>query len=318
MNTNRLTSNNVKRGVKKWSYSIFRAFFLLSVAYVVVFPLIYMLSKSFIPPEEAIDKGIVWLPKSFSVINYKYAWQSMDYLRSLWTTLSVHIVSAVLEMAVCSAVAYGLARFKFRGNSLVFFGVILTIIVPTQAISVPLYLNFANLDIFGIFGALSSLTGKDLTINLVNTGWSFYLPALLGVGLKSGLFIFIFRQFFRSFPKELEEAASIDGCGPLKTFLGIVVPSSGIAYLCVFIFAIIAYWNDYYLSVMMFKSDYPLAVRLTEINTFIHALGVMSTSDAAHNVIMTGCLMFILPILVVYLFLQKKFIQSVDRIGIVG
>ena len=318
MNKININPHNLKRGTKKWAYSIFRAFFLLSVAYVVVFPLIYMLSKSFIPPEQAIDKGIVWLPKTFSAANYKYAWQSMDYAHSFVTTLTVHIVSAILEMAVCSSVAYGLARFKFRGSALVFFGVILTIIVPTQAISVPLYLNFADLDLFGILGLLSKITGKDITLNIVNTGWSFYLPALLGVGLKSGLFIFIFRQFFRSFPKELEEAASIDGCGPFMTFFRIVVPSSGIAYLCVFIFALIAYWNDYYLSVMMFKTDYPLAVRLTEINTFLHALGVVQTTDAIHNVVMTGCLLFILPMLIVYLFLQKKFIQSVDRIGIVG
>ncbi len=319
MKIKNMSSNMLRQRVGGMIYSVIRAFFLISVSYVVVFPLIYMLSKSLISTDAAIDPSIVWLPREISFENYAKAFKALNFVKSAGVTLSVHMVSAVLETAVCSWVAYGLARFKFRGNNLIFWCVIITIIVPSQAIIVPLYLNFSDLDIFGILGLLSNITGKDISINILNTGWSFYLPALFGVGIKSGLFIFIFRQFFRSFPAELEEAASIDGAGPVYTFLRIVVPSSGIAYLCVIIFSVIAYWNDYYLSVMFFKKNYPLAVALKDIGDSIKFLG-FGTADAAasRNITMTACLLFILPVLILYLILQKKFIQSIERIGIVG
>lgn len=315
---NKVCYKYLKRNYKKWIYSVFRVFFLLATSYIVLYPLIYMLCKSFIAPNDAIDKSIVWLPRTFSFENYFYAFKAMNYGKTFFTTIRIHILSAIIEMTVCSLVAYGLARYKFKGSSLVFMGVVLTIIVPVQSVSVPLYLNFSDLDFLGVLNAISNIIGKNITLNIIDTGWSFYLPALLGVGIKSGLFIFIFRQFFKSFPKELEEAAAIDGAGPFYTFLRIVVPSSSIAYLCVFIFAIIAYWNDYYLSVMFFKSNYPLAVSLSEIKNNLHFMGGLATTDAIHNVTMTGCLLFILPILLVYLILQKRFIQSIDRIGIVG
>lgn len=320
MKIQNMSSNMLRQKIGGAIYSFIRGFFLISVSYVVVFPLIYMLSKSLISGDAAIDPSIVWLPREISFANYAKAFKALDFMRSAGVTLGVHMVSALLETAICSWVAYGLARFKFKGNNLIFWCVIVTIIVPSQAIIVPLYLNFSNLDILGICSLLSNITGKNISINILNTGWSFYLPAVFGVGIKSGLFIFIFRQFFRSFPAELEEAASIDGAGPIYTFLKIVVPSSGIAYLCVVIFSVIAYWNDYYLSVMFFKANYPLAVSLKDIGENITFLGLVSGGGnaASHNITMTGCLLFILPVLILYLILQKKFIQSIERIGIVG
>lgn len=319
MKIKNMSSNQLKQKTSGMVYSLIRLFFLISVSYVVIFPLIYMFSKSLIAGDAVIDPSIVWLPREFSFENYTSAFMALEFGKSLGVTLGIHMVSALIETAICSCVAYGLARFEFKGNNLIFWCVILTIIVPSQAIIVPLYLNFSNLDVLGVLGLLSKITGKNMGVNILNTGWSFYLPAIFGVGIKSGLFIFIFKQFFRSFPRELEEAASIDGAGPFGTFLRIVVPSSGIAYLCVIIFAIIAYWNDYYLSVMFFKTNYPLAVALKDIEASIKFLGLGGIGTAsAHNITMTACLIFILPVLILYLFLQKKFIQSIERIGIVG
>lgn len=303
---------------KKLAYSLVRAFFLISVSYVVLYPIIYMLCKSFISTESATNPSIIWLPREISFDNYVNALKVLDYKNAFFVTIRIQMLSAIIETVSCSVTAYGLARFEFPGKNIVFAAVILTVIVPSQAIIVPLFLNFANIDVLGITSLVSKIVGRKLTLNILNTGWSFYLPALFAVGLKSGLFIFIYRQFFKSFPKELEEAASIDGAGPFLTFLKIVIPSSGIAYLCVFIFSIITYWNDYYLSVMFFKKDYPLAVSLKNISDAIAYYGLNHTTALARNITMTGCLLFIIPILLVYLLLQRKFIQSIDRIGIVG
>lgn len=320
-----MSTNANAKELLKYKKSVFsgitvivRWFFLISVSYVVLYPIIFMLCKSFISPAEAFDSSVVWVPRHWSVENYSLAIEALEYWKTFGRTMGVQIVSALIETFTCSLAAYGLARFKFKGSSLIFACVILSILVPSQAIIVPLYINFTDLEFFGIVGLLEKIIGTEMKVNIINTGWSFYLPALFGVGLKSGLFIFIYRQFFVSFPRELEEAASIDGAGPYYTFFRIVVPSTGIAYLCVMIFSVIAYWNDYYLSVMFFKENYPLSVALSRLGESLSTGNALATREGTFNIKMTACLLFIIPILVLYLVLQRKFVQSIERIGIVG
>ena len=118
-------------------------------------------------------------------------------------------------------------------------------------------------------------------------------------------------------PKELEEASWIDGCNPLMTFFRVVIPSSGVVFLTVAIFAIIWHWNEYYQSVIFFTNNFPLSVTLSSIRD--QALNTMGYRDAfAAPYVSAACLMFIAPVLIMYIFLQKKFIQSIDRVGIVG
>ena len=308
--------------LKKNSSSILvyliRLFFLLSVSYVVLYPIIFMVCKSLISPEDAIDVTVVWLPRTFSLENFEWAMNALDYWKTLKTTLLIQVLSALIETVSCSLVAYGIARYDFKGRNIIFGCVLLTVLIPPQAIIIPLYLNYSDFDVLGILSLLSQITGTNMKLNLLNTGWSFYLPAILGVGLKSGLFIFIYRQFFLGFPKELEEAASIDGAGPYYTFLRIAVPSSGIAFICVLIFSLITYWNDYYVSVMFFKENFPLAVSLSQLSSTAGYGGEIFSADIAQNIKMTSCLIFILPMLIFYLIVQRKFIQSIERVGIVG
>ncbi len=316
MNKNKV--DILKKRSSSISVNLVRYFFLLSVSYVVLYPIIFMVCKSLISPEDAIDVTVVWLPRTFSLENFEWATKALDYWKTLGTTLRIQVLSALIETVTCSFVAYGLARFDFKGKNLIFGCVLLTVLVPPQAIIIPLYLNYSDFDVLGILSLLSNITGTNMKLNLLNTGWSFYLPAILGVGLKSGLFVFIYRQFFISFPRELEEAASIDGAGPYYTFFRIAVPSSGIAFICVLIFSLITYWNDYYVSVMFFKENFPLAVALSQISSTAGYGGEIFSADIAQNIKMTSCLIFILPMLVFYLIVQRKFIQSIERVGIVG
>ena len=280
-----------------------------------------MVSRSIIAPTDAIDPTIVWIPNNISFDNIKIAFKAMEYGETFLRTIGVQIISGCIEVLTCAIIAYGFARFDFPCRNLLFFLVLVTMIVPSQAIIVPLYLNYHNLDFLGIMGLIHKFGGPDLRINILNTGWTFYLPSIFGVGLKSGLFIFIYRQFFKGFPRELEEAASIDGAGPIKVLFFILFPSSGVAFLCVFVFSLIAHWNDYYLSVMFFSENYPLAVRLSDIGTFIKFGGysdVSLSNEAISNIAITACFLFLIPILFVYLVLQRKFIESVESVGIVG
>lgn len=313
--------NKIK--LKKSSFSavpavIVRILIVIPVMYVILYPLFTMISTSLQDQFQVLDPSVVWVPKSATFVNYTTAIQVLDYLQGLWRTFEVNILSALIEVCVCAVTAYGFARFKFKGKT-VFIGILLlNIIIPQEMIAIPTYLQMRYFDFFGILGGIGKLVGTELRPNLIDSPWSFWIPSIFSVGLRAGLFIFIYMQFYKGLPKELEEAAYIDGAGPFKTFLRIIVPSSGVAILTVSIFSVIWHWNEYYLSSLYFSNDFPLAVRLSQIGTTLSTQGVVNSVTSYNGIIMAASLLFILPMLIMYMFLQKKFVKSIDRIGIVG
>ena len=310
--------SRTKNTVMKVVTSLFRFVILVPLSFLVLYPIIYMISSSFMPSTNAIlDPGVVWVPKVFSLDNFKIAINVLDYWKSMFVTMRIEIVSGLIEVFTCAVAAYGLARFKFKQSGLIFVFVMLTIIIPPQAILIPTYLNNVHLDFFGILGIINKFTGVDLRPNIIDTAWTFYLPALFGVGYRSGLFIFIYRQFFKGLPKELEEASWIDGYGPFKTFLFIVLPSSGPAILCVSLFSIIWHWNEFYLSGMLLFNQSPLSVSLSMFSDNVWAKYGLS-GPLATNANLCACLLAIVPVLVLYLWLQKFFMKSIESVGIVG
>ena len=210
--------------------------------------------------------------------------------------------------------AYGLARFKFPEQKLIFALVLLTILVPPQMLSVASYVQFSHLDILGIVQSINKIFGTSWRINVIDTVWPFWLPSLFGVGIRSGLFIFIYRQFFSSLPRELEEAAWIDGAGSVRTFTNIIVPSSGSAVLTVSIFSILWHWNDYYQSSMYIETGKTLNLALDRMTTALKELEQKNTP----NIQMSACFLVILPVLLLYMIAQRWFIRSIERSGIVG
>ena len=290
--------------------SFVRYFFLLALSYVVLFQLIYMISYSLRPPVDAFNPSVVWIPSEFTLDNFGVALTALDYWNSGLVSIYVMMISAFIEVFVCAVIAYGFARFEFREKGLLFFLVLITIMVPVQMLVVPMYLNYSHFDILGIGNLFRELTGVDLRMNMLNTGLTFYLPSLFGIGVRSGLFIFIYRKFFEGLPRELEEAAYVDGAGPLRTFVSVILPSSGVVFLTVTIFSTIWHWNESYLAGMYNSLNPPLAVKLEIIqSTFQHE---------SRQGPMAACLLFIAPMLVMYAIMQRKFVQSIDRVGIVG
>ena len=291
---------------------------LLSVGYVILFPLFSMISQSLMSQSQFMDSSVVWIPKELSFENFRIAYQALRFPKTALQTLLINIGSGLLEVLTCAITAYGFARFRFRGKKLCMALLLMTIIVSPQMLIIPTYMNFRQFDVLGIFGLLSNLLGTELRLNLIDTPFTFYLPSLLSVGYRSGLMIFIYMQFFKGLPGEIEEAGRIDGASALRIFTSIVLPSSGVALLCVSIFSMIWHWNEYYLSVMYFTSDIPLSVQLAQLQTALQADGISSSVAVLSGIVKSACLLFILPPLALYLLLQRKFIQSIDRVGIVG
>ena len=141
---------------------------------------------------------------------------------------------------------------------------------------------------------------------------------MFGVGLRGGLFIYLFCQFFKGHPKELEESAKLDGCGHFRTFVQIMAPLAKPAFVTVLLFSMVWHWNDYYLSVMYLSKNYPIAVMLNNIFHTLDVMGYSPHTASTTGIAMAGCLMTIAPMLIMYIILQRKFIQSIDRVGIVG
>lgn len=315
-----MTVKRIKPKIKSDIIGFFvRIMLMLPVIYIILYPLFTMISTSLMSQYQVMDPSVVWIPKVITFDNFSKALLALDYKNSLWQTLYVNVLSGMIEVMVCSITAYGFARFNFKFKGLLLGILILNIIVPTEMISIPTFLQLRKADIFGILNLIGTLINRDIRPNLINTPWSFWIPSLLSVGLRSGLFIFIYIQFFKGLPKELEEAAYIDGAGPFRTFINIIVPSSGAAFLTVTIFSLIWHWNDYYLSSLYFSDKFSLAVQLSKIDTAMTSIKeITGTFSTRNGIIMAASLLFILPVLIVYLILQRKFIKSVDRVGIVG
>ena len=299
-------------------WPIFRFLILFGLAFVVIYPILYMISCAIRPQIEMSDPSIMWIPKTLTLSNLEETWLAIDYPKLVWDTVTVNVVCSIIQVLTCSIAGYGFARFKFKGKGLLFAIVILQIIVPTQVILIPQFMQFRYFDPFHI---CTLLTGAP--VNLADSPWALYLQAFFCNGIRAGLFIFLFRQFFRGLPKELEDAAYLDGCGPFETFVRIMIPNASNSFLTVFIFSVVWYWNDSYVSGMFFSKSNTVALMVSNLYQTVSAYYSPTSTPTGVPAdwlvwIESGCLLSILPILVMYIFLQKNFVEGVERSGIVG
>lgn len=293
---------------------------IITMSYLFMFPLYYMLVVSFQRPDLAVDPTSVYVPKAFSTEAYKIAFKQLDYKNSALLSLIISVLSTALATISCSLTGYAFARFEFKGKKIAFLFVMLLIVIPPQQIIVPQYLMYKSFN----FGGLLSLFGVEL--NLLNTPFVFVLPSMFSVGLKAGIFIFIFRQFFLGQPRELEEAAKIDGCGALQTFIKVMAPLAKPAFVVVIMLCIIWHWNDYYSSSMFFIDKIkPVMVCLERLRQNVAEIGSLPglpkgnyTPVILRMYLQAGVVLTITPPLFLYVFMQRQFVESIDRTGIVG
>ena len=308
-------------------WPFFRALILFGLGFVIMYPLLFMLSTAFRPNEQMNDPSIVWLPKSFTwdnihetatVMKFNYWDSAHPFQNTVLNTILLNVVSSVLQVITCSITGYGFARFKFKGRNLLFAIVLLMIIVPPQITTIPLYLQFAY---FKLFGIIPLYDAKGEPLSIINTGLTMYLPALFANGIKAGLFIYIFRQFFRGLPKELEDAAYLDGCGPFETYVKIMVPNAKTSFLTVFLFSIVWYWNDFYVSSSFFTENNTVALMLKNLDATLQQQLFDGQTVSVRQIIVwleSGCLLAITPLLIMYTFHQKYFVEGVERSGLTG
>lgn len=317
-----LKSIDIKRRTTETVVAIFRYLFFLCVGYILLYPFIYLIVNAVKGIADTYDATVTWVPKSVYFGNFLSALKVFDVKNTIVNTLFYEIVPSLVQFCSCAVAAYGIARFNIKGKGILTVLMIASMLVPPMMLIIPNYVNFSRMDILGIFGLISKFVGNDIRPNLVGTPWSFYLPSILGVGIKGGLFIYIFSQFFKGMPKELEEAAEIDGAGAWRTFLSIVIPSSGSAIITVLLFSVVWHWNDYYFAQMYIPENPTFAVAINNFgeNTVSAMLGldIQSASLLSVPILLAGCLLFMLPLIIFFVIIQRKFMASIARTGLVG
>lgn len=304
-----------------FAYAIIRMLILLAIGYIIIYPLLYMIVTSLRSRDSYFDSARVWIPSGIDVLfNYKMAIDATDFWNGLKQTFILEVIAGGIEIITCAIVAYGFARFKFKLKPALIVCLFLTILIPETMIIIPRVVNYAHMDFLGILGFIGDLMGTELRPNIIGTPFAFWLPSIFAMGLRSGILIYIYIQFFKGLPYELEEASWVDGAGPIRTFVSIALPSSGVVFTTVTVFSIIWHWNDNVLSSMYVSDNFPLAVQLERIEAYLNAMGyfVNNSNPDTMAFYMAACFLFILPMLIFYMILQRGFIESIDRVGITG
>ena len=336
--------------VKKVVWYIFRLILLIGVSYIVLFPFFSKIAGSFMLPDDFVDATVRLIPRKFSTDNYSAIWKENSYLEAFGNTLFLSAMSAILQTFICCFVAYGLAKFKFKGRSIVFLAVIFTLAIPHKTLEYSMFNKFIDFDVLGIFKFLNGggweIFGKTIIksspdiipsaeagfwskihegsgISMRNTYWPFVVLSLGGLAFKNGLYIFMLRQFFKGVPDELEESAYIDGSGIMRTFFTIIIPLSVPMMITVFLFAFSWQWTDTFYTGLFIpdSSRKEGLLLLKDVATVPTSLETAYETHEGYNMFSTAVkntagLMIIAPLVVMYLFCQRYLVQGIERSGL--
>ena len=316
---NRLSGGYLlKKKMMNTGVSICRFILLFGMCFLILQPILNKISVSFMTEEDLYNPIVVSIPEHFTTENYLLAAELMNYSKAIVNSFVISLTIAVLQIAVCTLVGYGFARFNFPLKKFWFACVIMVILIPPQTISSSLFLHFRFFDVFGIFKLI-----KGETINLRGSVLPYYLMSGGCMGLKNGLYIFLIRHFLRNIPVDMEEAAYVDGCGTLKTFVRIMLPEAKPILTSCFLFAFVWQWTDGFYSKMFLGTtslvSTGLARLVDSLGAYIQRLtGTLTTVSIAYSncILATGTLMIIVPLIILYLFAQRAFVESISNSGI--
>jgi len=289
-----------------WLFKLAIYIILSAAALLYLNPVVYMLTTSLKQGTDLVNPMIQWIPSKLEWSNYASAIIGLHYWKSIVQTGWISIAASLLQMGSCAIAGYAFARMKIPGKSIFFFIVLMTFLIPPQTLSIPLYVLYSKL-------------------GWLNTPLPLLIPGLFAQGLKGAIFIVIFRQFFATLPKELEESARMDGAGPLKTFWRIMLPLARPALLIVFLFSFVWHWNDYYEPALYLKNgDFTLLAQSMQfLQGNLNAAAATGSSMGGsyfslnESITMAAAFLIVAPPLILYMFAQRYFVEGIERTGIV-
>ena len=313
----------LRQDVSRVLGGFFLVVLLFGLCFLILQPLFHQFSSSIMDEADLFDPTVMAIPRYPTWQNYRVVVYLMDYWSTLVRSIGITFGLSILQIAACTLVAYGFARFDFPLKRFWFACVILTIIVPPQVIMAPMFFNFRFFDLFGLL----TIFGNE-PLNLVGTVRGYTFLSATAMGLRNGLYIFMLRQYFRNMPKELEESAWVDGCGKLRTFAQIMLPDAVPMLISCFLFAFVWQWTDGFFTQIFLGGQRVMAFQLEGLADSFrffygrqiaaiaggHAVAPPEALLQAH--ISTGVLVSIAPIILIYLIAQRFFVESIGQSGI--
>ncbi len=305
--------------------SIFKFILMLGISYVILFPFVSKIAGSFMSIDDVVDATVSLIPKNPTIDIYKYMILENRYFEAFGNTLILSLLCAFIQTFVSCLVGYGLAKFKFKGNNLVFALVIVVMLIPHGTLYMSMKDYFNSFDLL-----IPSSLNKDMSgiielvlgsrPSLIDTFSPLAIMSLGGLALKNGLYIYLMRQFFKGVPDELEESAYVDGSGTFRTFLQIIIPLSVPMMITIFLFSFSWQWTDeFYTSLFFGGTNAPWMMPKLIDNIPTHLQFNHSGMKIYENVIdNTAGIMIILPLVIMYLFCQRYLVQGIERSGLVG
>lgn len=316
MKSDKQFANDRKKAVtafKSFVFALFRWVILIGCCYVILGPVFGIVSSSFFSESDNSNPVVYMIPQDPTLGNYSLSALRLNYWVTLRNTLLYDVSLMLIQILIASMVGYGFARFNFPLKNLLFACVIVTIVIPTHTIMLPLYMTFRD---FGLFGITKAIRGST---NLLNTPIPVYIMTFLGCGLRSGIYIYLFNQFFRGLPTEIEEAAFIDGAGTWYTYFRIMLINAMPSVLTVSIFSLVWQYNDlFYSKLFLIDNSIVISKKITTLQDTIANLDDISDPSLVKLYLYAGVVLVMLPVVLLYVVLQKYFMEGVERSGIVG
>lgn len=299
---------------KQLMIRLFSFIVIIGICYIILAPVIGMLASSIMSDMDAYNPMVYLIPQHPTLEKYQLAWERMHYLPTVAKDLLYSSSLMLMQVFITSMVGYGFARFDFPFKKLLFACIVVMIVIPNHTIMLPLYMSFKSFDPFGL---ATLLTGKPLV--LMSSTVPMYIMTLFGCGVRSGLYIYIFNQFFRGLPKEIEEAALVDGAGTWYTYFRIMLVNAIPAVVTVAVFSMVWQYNDtFYSRLFLISEDVVISKKIASLQATVANVDKILDTTIQQLYLDAGVILVMLPIIIIYVVLQKYFIEGVERSGIVG
>ena len=284
-------------------YKFFVYVMLFSLGYVYLYPMLYMVTNSLMSMSDIISVAVRWIPSTLNWENYRIVWNDINYPRALLDAFILAFFPAISATVSSAIIGYGFARFRLPFKKTLMALMVMAFIIPPQITMLPTFRMYANYELLGSLRA-------------------FVYPAILGQGLNGPIYILIFYSFFKTIPKSLVESAQLDGASAVKVFTKIVLPLAIPSVIIVFLFSFVWYYNETYLSGLFLRGSDMMTLPLRVSQYISEYTSIYPEGSRARELMqavsLAGNILALLPLLILYFFTQRHFVESIERTGITG
>lgn len=290
-----------KKNTKRLGTRVLTYFILIGIGVVFLHPILYMLVNSFKSVSDLVNPTVEWIPNKLYLDNYKSALEVLEYGKSFGVTLALVGVATIFQTVSCALAGYALARHDLPLKKLWIVMMILSFLTPSSVTLIPKYLMFN-------------------TYGLIGNPLSILIPAILGQGVNSTIFVLVFFNFFSRYPRSFDEAARLDGASGLTIFFKVAVPICMPAVIVSLLFSFVWFWNETYVSGLLLGNS--MRTLPMKLQSFVEEYSRLGGSGAENKINeslqLAATVLVISPLMVLYIALQKHFIEGIESAGITG